>query len=180
MLLRSEVLLLCLTHLAGSVFAVQEVLYKFGTTWLTLTILAGNSAAVIAVVLACCYCCCAGPLWPVYDLCPCRSSCPPPAAGHWATFTPLTGLRSTLLFLPLDSSIFLTKLGHRSSMLFLLLSFISTWFSFSKEEGTICKCFAFSSIDSASLFVLFAVRLIFQFSVSLHHQFKQMWHLYNM
>lgn len=65
-----------------------------------------------------------------FDLCmnsaPCRSSCPPPAAGHWATFTPLTGLLSTLLFLPLDSSIFLTKLSHRSSTLFLLLSFIST------------------------------------------------------
>lgn len=60
------------------------------------------------------------PLWPVYKLCPCRSSCPPPAAGHWVTFTPLTGLLSTLLFLPLDSSIFLTKLSHRSSTLFLL------------------------------------------------------------
>lgn len=75
-----------------------------------------------ALLLCCfrCWWCWAGPLWPMYDLCPCRSSCPPPAAGHWATFTPLTGLLSTLLFLPLDSSIFLTKLSHRSSTLFLL------------------------------------------------------------
>lgn len=64
-----------------------------------------------------------------YDLCPCRSSNLPPAAGHWVTFTPLTGLLSTLLFHPLDSSIFLTKLSSRSSTLFLLLFFISTFFT---------------------------------------------------
>lgn len=57
-----------------------------------------------------------------YDICPCRTSCPPPAAGHWATFTPLTGLLYTLLFLPLDSSSYLTKLRRRSFTLSLHLS----------------------------------------------------------
>ena len=75
------------------------------------------AAPVIAVGLPCCSCCYhAGPIWPLCDLCPCRS-CPPPAAGHWAIFTPPTGLLSTLLFLPLDSSMFLTELSHRSSTL---------------------------------------------------------------
>lgn len=133
--------LLCHIHLAGRVFAMQALLYKCGITWPTLGLVLLSYAVVMqplyrrcgfALLLWCfrCCCCCAGPLWPVYDLCPCRSSCSPPAAGHWATFTPLTGLLSTLLFLPLDSSIFLTKLSHRSSTLFLLLSFISTWFFF--------------------------------------------------
>lgn len=94
-----------------------------------------------AVVLLCC--CRAGALWSVYDLCPCRSSCPPPAAGHWVTFTPPTGLLSTLLFLPLDSSIFLTKLGHRSSTLFLLWYFLSHDFFLSQGESVVCKCLHF-------------------------------------
>ncbi len=116
--------------------------------------------SLAAVLNLGCWCCWAGPLWPLYDICPCRSSCPHPAVGHWATFTPLTGLLSTLLFLPLDSSIFLTKLSHRSSTLFFLLSFISTSFSFSREEivlsASIFFC-RFCSTDSASLCVMFAV-----------------------
>lgn len=114
----------------------------------------------IAVVLFSGCCCRAGALWPVYDLCPCRSSCPLPAAGHWATFTPLTGLLSTLLFLPLDSSIFLSKLSHRSSTLFLLLFLISTWFSLVQENSASVSAFISGFYSTDCIFVLSLLRWV--------------------